>query len=329
VARIAAGRPLLPSRRAVWRGAVLLLAFLLVAAAPVTTPLPAPTSPASPPVTIAGEVDATRLTLGDTVTLTVQIDHAPAVEVVFPDPTLALPDGVEQRGFARTTAAGPDGRTVERLIWQLRCWQLGRFTLPAVAVTYLAADRTEKRAATRAIDIEVISVRTSKNEGPRPMTDPVSLPVNWRLWAMVAGLATLSAAGLVAGIAAWRRRPRKEVAPPPPPPADRVALDALVRLAHSDALTEGDAARVATRLSAITRHYLEHRLRFPALESTTREVDQWLTGCAEVDEPLRATLLDLLFATDRVKFAQGWATVDELTAQIGRAKEAVGRLGGG
>jgi len=297
-----------------------------MAASPPPSPA-APTSPA-PPVTVAGEVDATRLTLGDTVTLTVRVDHDPAVEVVLPDPTLALPDGVEQAGFAHTTAAGPDGRTVERLIWQLRGWQLGRFTLPPVAVTYLGSDRTEKRAATRAIDIEVVSVRTTQEEGVRPMTPPVGLPVNWRLWAMVAGLAALIAAGLVAGIAAWRRRPRKQVAPPPPPPADRVALDALVRLAHSDALADGDAERVATDLSAITRHYLEHRLRFPALESTTREVEGWLKGCGEVDEPLRATLLDLLFATDRVKFAKGWATKEELTAQIDRARAAVVRLGG-
>jgi len=280
-------------------------------------------------VTVAGEVDATRLTLGDTVTLTVRVDHDPAVELILPDPTLALPDGIEQVGFAHTTTPDPNGRTVERLVWQIRGWQIGRHTLPAVVVTYLDSDHQEQRVASRAIDLEVVSVRASDDEPPRPMTDPVPIPINYRLWAMVGTFSVLLAAGLVAGIAAWRRRPRKEPPPPPPVPADRIALEALARLAASEALAEGDAERVATRLSAVTRHYLEHRLTFPALESTTREVEQWLTQCDEVDATLQATLLDLLFATDRVKFAQGWATVEELTAQIDRARGAVTRLGAG
>ncbi len=295
----------------------------------MTPPPAAATPPAPSPVTVAAEVDTTRLTLGDTVTLTVRVDHDPAVEPILPEARLDLPDGIEQAGFARTTTPDPNGHTVERLVWQLRAWQVGRFTLPSVVVTYLDADHQEQRTASRTIDIEVVSVRATEDEPPRPMTDPVPLPVNWRLVAMVAGFAVLLAAGLVAGITAWRRRPRKQPPPPPPTPPDQVALEALLRLAHSDALAEGDAERVATRLSAITRHYLEHRLTFPALESTTREVEQWLTSCDEVTTEMRATLLDLLFATDRVKFAQGWATVDELTAQIDRAKEAVTQLGGG
>jgi len=305
------------------RVAALLLAALFVAAAPPASPS------APPPVAVAAEVDATRLTLGDTVTLTVRVDHDPAVELILPDGALSLPAGIEQGGFAHTTTPDPNGRTVERLTWQLRGWQVGRFTLPAVTVTYLDGDHREQRVASLPIDLEVVSVRASDNEPPRPMTDPVEIPINYRLWAMVAAFGLLLAVGLVAGTAAWRRRPRKEAPPPPPTPADQVALAALARLAESEALAAGDAERVATRLSAITRHYLEHRLTFPALESTTREVEAWLTGCDEVDPELRATLLDLLFATDRVKFAQGWATVDELTAQIDRARDAVARLGGG
>jgi len=315
----------IPSTENIGRVAALLLAALLVvAAAP-----PAHPSSAPPPVAVAAEVDTTRLTLGDTVTLTVRVDHDPAVELILPDGAISLPAGIEQRGFAHTTTPDPNGRTVERLVWQLRGWQIGRFTLPAVAVTYLDGDHRERRVTSLPIDLEVVSVRTSDDEPPRPMTDPVLIPINYRLWAMVAAFGLLLAAGLVAGIAAWRRRPRKEAPPPPPTPADQIALAALARLAESEALTKGDAERVATRLSAITRHYLEHRLTFPALESTTREVDEWLTSCSEVDPELCATLLDLLFATDRVKFAQGWATAEELTDQIGKATEAIIRLGGG
>lgn len=282
-------------------------------------------------VQLDAAVDTTRLTVGDRLTLTVRIDHDPAVEIILPPPTLALPDGIEQVGFAHPAPAQGGvrgGRVVERLIWQLRTWQVGRFTLPAVAVTYLGGDGQEERVASLPLDLEVVSVRRGGEETPRPMTGPVALPINWRLGAMAGGLGVLFAAGVVAGIAAWRRRPRPTPAPPPAPAADQIALAALVRLAHSEAFAHGDAEQVATRLSAITRHYLEQRLAFPALESTTREVEEWLSHCAAVDPTLRATLLDLLFATDRVKFAQGWATVDELTAQIDRARTVVLRLAG-
>jgi hypothetical protein len=115
----------------------------------------------------------------------------------------------------------------------------------------------------------------------------------------------------------------------PPVPCDQTALADLDTLAASDPVKNAEAEPVATRLSAIVRRFLEERLAFNALESTTAEMGRKLDSLPEVDGELRTTLLGLLTATDQVKFARGWAGREELEGQIQRARSAVALLGAG
>jgi len=282
---------------------------------------------AKPPVAVTAEVDRTAITLGEPVAFTLRVAHDPAVEPVLPRGTLPFP-GFELVKFAqREESAGE--QVVEILTWTLTRWELGKVDIPPVSVSYLDRDHQPQEAASLPIPVEVTPVLAADDETLRAMKPAVVLPVNWRFWGLVSAFSALLAAGMVAGIVAWRRRPRREKAAPvaPPMPCDQEALAALTALAGSDEVKNGAAEPVATRLSAIVRHFLENRLACNAVESTTAEMTAKLAATPEVDGVVGATLLDLLTATDQVKFARGWAGREELEGQIDRARGAVTFLG--
>jgi len=281
----------------------------------------------SPPVTVTAEVDRSAITLGEPVTVTLRVAHDQAIEPVLPRRTLSFP-GFELRKFAQREAAVGE-QVVEILTWTLTRWELGKVEIPPIVVSYLDRDHHPQEAKSLAIPVEVTPVLAEDDDTLRAMKPAVVLPVNWRFWGMVVALAALLAAGVVAGIVAWRRRPRREKEAPAAPamPSDQVALAALADLAASDEVKNAAAEPVATRLSAIVRRFLEARLAFNAVESTTAEMTAKLAATPEVDGVLGATLLDLLTATDRVKFARGWAGREELEGQIERARGAVMFLG--
>jgi len=282
-----------------------------------------------PLVTVAAEVDRSAITLGEPVTVTLRVTHDKDIETVLPRRTLPFP-GFELVNFAQREGAAGE-QVVETLTWTLTRWELGTAEIPPIAVSYLDRDHQPQEAATLPIPVAVTPVLADDDDTLRAMKPAVVLAVNWRFWGLVVALAALLAAGLVAGIVAWRRRPRREKAIPAAPalPSDQVALTALAALADSDEVKNGAAEPVATRLSAIVRHFLEARLAFNAVESTTAEMTAKLAAVPEVDGVLGDTLLDLLTATDQVKFARGWAGRAELEQQIDRARGAVVTLGPG
>jgi hypothetical protein len=281
------------------------------------------------PVVVTGEVDRTAITLGDPLTFTLRVEHDPEVEPVLPRSSLPFPGFDKVKFTQRQETAGT--RTAEVLTWTLTRWELGRVEIPPVSVSYLDRDHRPQQVSSLTIPIEVTPVLAADDEQLRAMKPAVVLPVNWRFWGLVIALAMVLAAGSVAGILAWRRRPRRErVAPAAPPvPCDQAALAALTALAGSDEVKNGAAEPVATRLSGIVRRFLEARLAFNALESTTAEMTAKLGAVPEVNPELHTTFLELLTATDQVKFALGWAGREELEGQIDRARGAVAVLGAG
>jgi len=321
VCRTQRGEPAQGAPRYAWRTLFLLAALLL---GPTTAG-----AAETPPLTVTGEADRTAITLGDPVTFTLRVAYDRSVEPVLPRGTLPFP-GFERLGFDQQRESTGE-RVVETLTWTLTRWELGKVEIAPVSVSYLDRDHQPQEASSLAIPIAVTPVLEADDDQLRAMKPAVVLPVNWRFWGLVIALAAALAAGAVAGILAWRRRPRRERAAPAPPPVpcDQAALVALTALAGSDEVKNGAAEPVATRLSAIVRRFLEERLAFNALESTTAEMTAKLAAVSEVNPELHATFRELLTATDQVKFARGWAGREELEGQIGRARGAVAALGAG
>lgn len=140
-----------------------------------------------------------------------------------------------------------------------------------------------------------------------PLRDIRREPVLWTdYWPWAAGVLTVFA------LLWWRfgRRKAPVVRPAPAPlpvlpatvPAHQAALAALEALLVQQLWKQKGADTHFTQISLILRAYIEERYRFPALESTTREIMGQLESSG-FPPTLKTTLQTLLQGADAVKYA--------------------------
>jgi len=143
----------------------------------------------------------------------------------------------------------------------------------------------------------------------KPIKPPINTPVSFKEvlpWAG-AGLGGL----LLVGAAFWMiRRYLKRMRDPEGfaqkvlDPAHVVAFRDLDRLKEEKIWTKGEVKHYYTRLTEITRHYIERQYDIPAMESTTEEILQAFRRANPEDQMLDEILQELLELADLVKFAR-------------------------
>lgn len=281
--------------------AVLALAAILLA--------PAAASPATAPDAVAVTLDPPALTVGDPVAATLEL-------VVEGDGADALfPDWAKGWGEAEVLEAGPVERTRvgdgTRLRQRLRitAFRPGAIALPPVEVRRgPSGPALATTPATLALEVRSVlpaeepEVAPLPPEPPRPLDLPVAV-----FWAIGGMFAAIFAAALLAR----RRRLADAASPAAPPHAELLAaLDAL-------AGAEPEAGHRA--LSHALRRYLGRALAFPALESTTREIERALAG-RHLDAALVRRAARLLREGDLVKFGRRSASGADLEAGVAEAR---------
>jgi hypothetical protein len=194
----------------------------------------------------------------------------------------------------------------QRLV--LAAFRPGRVPLPPVEIALPTRAGTARVQTPAGLAIAVRSVipQSEKNPKPKPPAAMRSLALGERFWWT---LASLLAACLAAGWLLFRRRralAATAAEAPPQPPFDELAAE-LERLRAEPAILA-----LHTRLSFAVRRYLGRRLPFPAVESTTSEVQRQLLS-RRMPGPLVRQTVELLRACDLVKFAR--QEVAETTAR--------------
>jgi hypothetical protein len=200
-------------------------------------------------------------------------------------------------------------------VWEQRlvlaAFRPGSVPLPPVAISVpLKAGTVQERTpAGLAIAVRSVIPRSEKNPQPKPPAALRPLPLGERFWWTVAALAAACLAGV--GLLLWRhRRPVASAAAAAPllPPFDELTAE-LARLA-----AEPSMLALHTRLSLALRRYFGRRLPFPAVESTTSEIQRQLLS-RRMPGPLVRQTIELLRACDLVKFAR-----QEVAAARGRER---------
>lgn len=87
-------------------------------------------------------------------------------------------------------------------------------------------------------------------------------------------------------------------------PAHELALEKLEALDQQQLWQKGQIKNYYSMLTYVAREYLENRYEIPALENTTGEILQKLTGFRDIDQSLLNTLRQILTSSDMVKFAK-------------------------
>lgn len=318
-------------RSAAAAGVVLLSLGLAVAAiaAPLRT---APELQRS--VRLATRTFPDTLSVGDRVTLEVDVEAPETWQVRFPDRLRlgnaaelvgveVVPPGAARGAKARKSAApaGKPGTATWTGRYRIAVFEVGDVVLPPWPVE-VRAESLQTVASTDSIRLFVHSVldTTLAGEGLRDLKAQVTIPVSPWPWI----LGALALVLLVAGILWWRRRRR--VAPVVPiarlRPAHEVALEALRRLETRKLPVDGKFEEHHVRLSEILRRYLEDGFGVAALEETSEEI------LLELDRRGfdRATVRQvgsLCAESDLVKFAKHAPTVEECVRSLENVREFV------
>jgi len=164
------------------------------------------------------------------------------------------------------------------------------------------------------LELTVRSVLPAQGQPtPQPPTPPQPLPVGAAFWWTAGGLAL---ACLAAGaLLFWRRRGLIAATPPAPP------LPPLALFQRTLAALAGETSpeRLHTGISLALRQLLAALIGFPAVESTTTEIDRTLRG-GRLQTTTRRRLLDLLRRCDEVKFAKRAVSPEEARERLAAAR---------
>ena len=280
-------------------------------------------------------VEPAKVAVGDSVTLHFRliINERDLLSDTVPQPAEALPAGVRllsveslRRGadgaFTGTGARAFTGTAV-LAFYRPGTREVPRFGVPWVQVVTGHRGLITSDPAT----VEVTSVLPGGNPSLRDIRDPDVPPSLAPLWTL------LGAAGV--GVVAWMaaRRKRRPVpvpappAPPPPPPLPDPFTRAVARLDDIDAegwAARGDVERHYEAVAGALREYLEAAEGIPAPERTTTEL-LWSLPPRLAEGGLRRRVQDVLGDADLVKFARRRPDAEQAAGYTRAARELLER----
>jgi len=200
-------------------------------------------------------------------------------------------------------SSGEPGETLFRQRVTVTAFRPGKVPLPPVAVVVPQAggSRTISTPSNLALEVASVIPGDPKAAQPKPPAAPRSLPWGRRFWWTFAGMSALA---LALGFWVFARRKVAGIAVAALPPLEELERE-LTRIAAGLGGFEGTGApaRIAAALSSALRRYLGRELAFPALESTTTEIQRRLRA-ERTPEGISRTGVDLLRRLDRIKFSR-------------------------
>ncbi len=271
-------------------------------------------------IRIQTRAEPPEISIGDLVTVIIEVEHAPHLEFSLPEQPGSL-GSFEVRSAGELEPTTTESGVISRWHLTVSTFETGQVTFPELELTVTGSPTGPFTVTTDSVKLEVRSVLPEAAEDILDIKSPLDIPrAWWTYWPWLAG-------ALLLGLAAWwvwRRRTR--AAPdgrtvPPPLPPEEEALAALRELEASDLLGQEQVRPFYTKLSEILRRYLWRRFDIVALEATTSEIVLQLaeTGAGTLSAPTNS----ILQKCDLVKFARLKPPREKSLTAIGETRTLV------
>ncbi len=259
-------------------------------------------------VEVSARLSRDTIWFGDQLEISLRVVQPPSLRVTLPQYFDTIPRGLEVVEKPLTdTIPRKDGR-----IEVVRTWRVTSFDTTGVVqagpfeVSW-QADSMTARLETKPLWLVVRLPQVDVNGKPKPIKDPLKIPLTWKevlLW-ISGALLLLAAVGLLIWWIHHRRR-RKETVQRPriTEPPHVYAMRELETLKEEQLWQQGKVKEYYTRLTDILRTYLEYRYHIKALEQTTPETLRALEESGFSNENLLGLLSRILETADLVKFAK-------------------------
>jgi len=328
-----------------WIGALAVILCLLGGCGENSKEETAPADAAKPvtreaergPVKLTVTCDKDKVSIAESVTLTLAVEAEPGVEVTLPQ----FGENLGEFQIRRFTESKPQPDAAKprwEQQYDLDIFLSGQYSVPAMSVQFRdarkaaddpSAEPIDGTLSTEAIPIEVRSL-VEGDADPKQFRDikgAVPLPVPpWSAerWKAIAKWTGLGAAALAVGVfaAVWFVRRARRRALRPEAPHDW-AFDQLRALLDEQWIAQGLVREFFYRLSEITRIYIEKRFGLMAAEQTTEEFLQAAHDSPRLRPAHKALLAEFLQACDLVKYARYQPMSEEIERAFNSARDFV------
>jgi len=259
-------------------------------------------------VRVNSDVSSDSIMIGDQIEYTLRVEADNEVDIMMPEirDTLSKSLEVISQLYSDTSTTG--GRTVIERGYTITGFDAGSQIVPSQVVLYRSAGMVDT-ARSMPLIIQVYAPAVDTSEQIKPIKPPINTPLTLREvlpWA-AAGLGGL----LITGVVVWllmkyfkRKKDPEGLTFRPLEPAHVIAFRELDRLKEEKIWNKGMVKEYYTRLTEITRHYIERQFEIPAMESTTEEILGAFRIVNQEDNLLDEILKELLELADLVKFAK-------------------------
>jgi len=274
------------------------------------------------PITLKLHTDKEEISIAEELTLVLETSVPENTEVEFPSYSASLGDFTLKDTRIhppRLTGSDRNVRVLQRATYFLEPYLSGRYTIPAMTVTFRQkSDNGEViQLMTEKIDVAVISLLPSGVDEAeiKDIKPPLPLPANRTQQLLLTGLVLLLAVLALFGFFYWKRLKSDKTAAAVQVRPEEIALRDLEKLLAEDLLARGQIKLFHLRISDILRHYIENRFGLKAPDRTTEEFLTELSYSDTSEQALlgnhKNLLKDFLTQCDLVKFAKHEPTVAE------------------
>lgn len=254
---------------------------------------------------VKSEVDTTKIRIGEQINYKINVEADSTALVVFPEGQTFMP--LEAVEASKIDTTKKNAQFLLSRIYKLTQFDSGSYTIPRQKV--LIGDKTFFTDSLK-VDVGTVEVDTTKQKlyDIKPIIEVEKSGSNWWKWL----LGIIAAIALVAFLLwwfIWRQKPlteEEEIALLPP--YDRAKL-ALKKLDESQYLMRSEVKEYYSELTLVIRKYLDEKVYYRSLESTTDELISRLQLLKEGNQfdfskETLNNLQTILKRADLVKFAK-------------------------
>lgn len=257
---------------------------------------------------VQASVSSDSMMIGDQAEFRIRVEAREGVAFRLPPIADTLSAEIEVLTPVRTDTVRSEERVTVDHIYRITSFEAGMQQIPPQPVIY-SFDGLTDTALSRPLFVSVFEPAVDTSAQIMPIKPPINTPVTLReaLPWIGLGLAVWMVASLVYALV-WMYRQRKRdpdiFTIRPLEPAHVVAFRELDGLREEKLWEKGMVKEFYTRLTGITRQYIERQYGIPAMERTTREILDAFRRSNPDDPILDEMLRELLELADMVKFAR-------------------------
>jgi hypothetical protein len=270
------------------------------------------------------------LTVGDRMTLRLEVTHPLDSQVILPEVKEEWGDFEVVDQTEPETVDNNDGTATTGKDIVVTLFRPGEFQTPSLVVTHRKPDGSLEELGAPVIPLKITSVLTEDLElrDLKPQAD-LPLPPIWP-WVVASILLTIFILGLLAGVGLllyhrWKKRAKLEMAPAPfidTRPPEVIAYAELDRIEALKLPARNQIKEHYSLVDICLRRYIEGRYEIPALEQTSAELRHAFRRSAALAEDA-AEFMGIFSESDLVKFARYVPHADNVNGLVNQARAVV------